>query len=122
MSYFSCYNEKKQHLAQEQKYTISQMLQAGCSRKEICIATGKDKSVISRELKRNSSKHGYSPLQAQIYAQERKERFRVKRKFTEAVRTKVVRELTQEQWSPEQIVGRARQEGIPMVSHERIYQ
>jgi IS30 family transposase len=32
------------------------------------------------------------------------------------------KELTEEQWSPEQIVGRARREGIPMVSHERIYQ
>jgi IS30 family transposase len=97
------------------------VLQAGCSRKEICIATGKDKSVISRELKRNSSKQGYSPQQAQMYAQERKERFRMKRKFTETDRTKVVRELTEEQ-SPEQIVGRVRRDGILMVSHERIYQ
>ncbi|MDR1349012.1 MAG: helix-turn-helix domain-containing protein [Prevotellaceae bacterium] len=47
---------KKQHLTQEQRYTIVRMLQAGCSRKEICIVIGKDKSVISRELKRNSSK------------------------------------------------------------------
>ncbi|MDR1346878.1 MAG: hypothetical protein LBJ63_00370, partial [Prevotellaceae bacterium] len=74
---------------------MARMLQAGCIRKEICIATGKDKSVIIRELKRNSSRQGYSPIQAQIYAQERKERFRLKRKFTEAVRTKVVKELTQ---------------------------
>ncbi|MDR1348041.1 MAG: hypothetical protein LBJ63_06380 [Prevotellaceae bacterium] len=44
------------------------MLQAGYSRKEICIATGKDKSLINRELKRNSSKQGYSPQQAQMYA------------------------------------------------------
>ncbi|MDR1349013.1 MAG: IS30 family transposase [Prevotellaceae bacterium] len=57
-----------------------------------------------------------------MYTQECKERFRLKRKLTEAVRTKIVRELTQEQWSPEQIVGRARRDGIPMVSHEQIYQ
>jgi IS30 family transposase len=57
-----------------------------------------------------------------MYAEERKERFRRKRTFTEVVRAKVIRKLTEEQWSPEQIVGRARREGLPMVSHERIYQ
>jgi IS30 family transposase len=59
---------------------------------------------------------------AQEYADERKERFRRKRKFTETIRQKVIRELTEEQWSPEQIVGRAARAGIAMVSHERIYQ
>ncbi|MDR3188234.1 MAG: helix-turn-helix domain-containing protein, partial [Prevotellaceae bacterium] len=45
---------KKTPLTQEQRYTISRMLQAGCTRKEICVALGKDKSVLCRELKRNS--------------------------------------------------------------------
>jgi IS30 family transposase len=34
----------------------------------------------------------------------------------------VVKELTEEQWSPEQIVGKARREDVPIVSRERIYQ
>jgi IS30 family transposase len=34
----------------------------------------------------------------------------------------VVKELVEEQWSPEQIVGKARRDGVPMVSHERVYQ
>jgi IS30 family transposase len=88
---------QKQHLTQEQRYPIFRMLQAECTRKEICTATGKDQSVISRELKRNDSKRVYSPLQAQVYADERKERFRRKRTFTEAIRAKVVRELTEKQ-------------------------
>jgi IS30 family transposase len=98
------------------------MLQAGCKRKEICIATGKDKSVISREINRNSSKRGYSAPLAQEYANERKERFKGPRTFTGSVRRKVEKELAEEQWSPEQIAGKARRDGIPMVSHERIYQ
>lgn len=114
-------NEKK-HLTQEQRHTIFRMLQAGCTRKEICIATGKDKSVISRELKRNNSGRGYSATLAQEYANERKERFRLKRKFTESIQKHVVKYLTDEQWSPEQIVGHARLKGIPMVAAERIYQ
>ena len=85
------------HLTQEQRYTIFRMLQAECTRKEICTAIGRDKSVLSRELKRNSGKRGYSPLKAQEYAEERKERFKVTRKFTPAVKQKIVRELTKEQ-------------------------
>ncbi|MDR3183934.1 MAG: IS30 family transposase [Prevotellaceae bacterium] len=114
--------KKKKHLTQEQRYTIARMLQAGCTKKEICIATGKDKSVISRETHRNSHKQGYTALSAQQYVNERKERFKQKRRFTELIKRHVVRCLREEQWSPEQIVGRARKEGIPMVSHERIYQ
>jgi IS30 family transposase len=98
------------------------MMQGGYARKDICIAIGKDKSVLSRELKRNSSKRGYSAILAQEYADERKERFRIKRKFTEAVRNHVVKYLTEEQWSPEQIVGDAKRRGLDMVSCERIYQ
>ncbi|GHT57468.1 IS30 family transposase [Bacteroidia bacterium] len=94
------------------------MLQAEKSRKEICIAIGKDKSVLSRELKRNSSKRGYSPHLAQEY----KERFKGNRKFNDLVKRKIIKELTEEQWSPEQIAGKSRLDGIPMVSHERIYQ
>jgi IS30 family transposase len=80
------------HLTQEQRYTIYRMLQAKCTRKEICIATGKDKSVFSRELNRNKSKRGYSPVLSQQYADERKERFKVKRKFTDSVKQKIIKE------------------------------
>jgi IS30 family transposase len=98
------------------------MLQTGYAKKDICIAIGKDKSVLSRELKRNRSKLGYSSALAHEYANERKERFRKRRKFTEKVKNHVVKHLTEEQWSPEQIVGDARKRGIEMVSCERIYQ
>ena len=110
------------HLTEGQRYAIERMLQGGCTKKAICTAIGKDKSVFSRELKRNSSKRGYSAKLANEYANERKERFRRHRKFTESVKRHVVSCLTEEQWSPEQIVGDAKRRGIAMVSHERIYQ
>ena len=109
-------------LTREQRYTIARMLQAGYAKKEICIAIGKDKSVLSRELKRNSSKRGYSSELADEYANERKERFRKRRKFTAEMKGYIIKCLTEEQWSPEQIVGDAMRHGIKMVSHERIYQ
>jgi IS30 family transposase len=110
------------HLTEEQRYTIARMLQAGYAKKDICIAIGKSKSVLSRELKRNSSKRGYSAALAQEYANERKERFRRKRKFTEPIKNHIDKYLSEEQWSPEQIVGDAKKRGIKIVSTERIYQ
>ena len=110
------------HLTSEQRYTIARMLQAGCAKKDICTAIGKDKSVLSRELKRNSSKRGYSAALAQEYANERKERFRRHRKFTKEVQTHVEKRMKEDQWSPEQIVGDAKKRGQDMVSTERIYQ
>ena len=110
------------HLTKEQRYTIARMLQGGYAKKDICVAIGKGKSVLSRELRRNSSKRGYSASLAHEYANERKERFRTDRKFTETVKRHVVKYLTEEQWSPEQIVGDAQRRGIEMVCVERIYQ
>jgi IS30 family transposase len=98
------------------------MLQADYAKKDICIAIGKDKSVLSRELKRNSSKRGYSASLAQEYANERKERFRRRRAFTEEIQARMEKYLKEEQWSPEQIAGDAKRRGIPTVSTERIYQ
>jgi IS30 family transposase len=73
-------------------------------------------------LKRNRIKRGYSAAPAQAYANERKERFKRKRKFTERMRKHIVARIEEEQWSAEQIVGEAKARGIPMVSTERIYQ
>ena len=105
------------HLTGEQRYEIARMLQAGCAKKVICIALWKDKSVLCRELKRNSSKRVYSAAWAQQYASERKECFRSHRKFTEDVKEHIVNCLTEEQWSVEQIVGDAKRRGIAIVSH-----
>ena len=114
--------KKKEHLTSGQRYEIHALLKAEHSQAEIARVVGKDKSVISREIRRNGGKRGYSAARAQKMAEERKERYGRARKFTEAVRKEVERWLRQEQYSPEQIVGLARREGRPMVSHERIYQ
>lgn len=42
------------HLTSEQRYTISAMLAQNHPQNQIALAIGKDKSVVSRELKRNS--------------------------------------------------------------------
>ena len=98
------------------------MLQAGHKQKEIAEIIGKDKSVVCRELKRNRGKHGYHPALAHQMAEERKERFGRPCKFSDDVRKRIVADLCNEQYSPEQIAGLAKREARPMVSHTRIYQ
>ncbi len=44
------------HLTDKQRYTISVMNERGYKQKEIAKAVRKDKSTISRELKRNCDK------------------------------------------------------------------
>lgn len=110
------------HLTSEQRYTIQANLELGINQKEIAKKLGKHPSVISREISRNGSKRGYSARQAQKYCDERKERFSESRKFTKSIEHDIVKYITKEQWSPEEIVGYFKKHGKPMVCVERIYQ
>lgn len=124
-THFCCMQklEKKSHLTPEQRYTIDAMLRMGKNQNDIAMLIDRHKSVISREIKRNSSKNGqYTAKYAQMVCDERKERFKRSRKFTKEVQDRIENYLTKEQWSPEQIIGTAKREGLSMVSHERIYQ
>lgn len=123
-TYFCCMPtlKKKSHLTPEQRYTIEMMLRIDKKQSEIAMVIDKDKSVISREIKRNSLKRGgYNAKFAQMVCDERKERFKRNRGFTPEIRKNVEDLLAKEQWSPKQIVGNARRLGLPMVSHETIY-
>lgn len=98
------------------------MYKQGYSQKKIAEAIEKDKSVVSRELKRNADERGrYSFRVAQELVGIRKERFRKTRRFDTSVRRKA-EELLSKDYSPEQVVGWCRLNGVRMVSTERIYQ
>ena len=56
---------KKSHLTIDQRYEIQHQKEAGKNQTEIAILIGKDKSVVSRELKRNMNSLGrYKAKQA----------------------------------------------------------
>ena len=110
------------HLTKEQRYVIQALHRRKESKIAIAAEIGVDKSTIYRELNRNSSKRSYQADKAQRYANERKERFSLNRVFTDSVQRIVVKYITEEQWSPEQVVGYCQKTGIKMVSTERIYQ
>ncbi len=95
----------------------------GVRQKEIAKELDVSPSTICRELKRNGDKRGiYNAQTAQKLSIERKERYTWNRRFTSSVEKRVRDYLENEQWSPEQIMGYCKVNGIAMVSTERIYQ
>lgn len=105
-----------------QRNQIEVLLQTKTSIKRVAQLLDTDKSTIYREINRNKKKRTYSACFAQQLCTERKERFGRPRKFTNQAKKFVIEKLTKEQWSPKQIVGFAKLNNIPMVSHECIYQ
>lgn len=107
----------------EQRYTIGVMLQQNFKQIDIAKAIGKDKSVVSREIKRNcDNRNGEyrSDLAQRKRDSRQKERIRY-RKLDETM-SEFINEKLAEKWSPEQISNRCKKDNIDMVSHERIYQ
>lgn len=104
------------------------MLRNGAKVKSIAIITGRDRSVISREIKRNRG--DYSPYNART-AQEatnRRAKKTNKRKLDkDNPLYQFVIDRLKEGWSPEQIAGRLKHHPLPKlhgstISHEQIYE
>jgi len=111
------------HLTTQQRYTIEVMLSQGYPQKEIAESIGKHRSVIYREIKRNCDKRSgeYRHELAQRKYCERQESKPKFIRFTEGVKDNVDHYL-KEDYSPEQVVGVLKKEGLPTVSVERVYQ
>ena len=109
-------------LTSEQRSQIFAYLQDGIARKIICERIGISQSTLCRELKRNSGKHGkYTWHSAHQKAMERRERSCSNRRIPPWILNRAIRLLCDEDWSPRQISGYLRRNGI-RISHERIYQ
>ncbi len=92
------------------------------SQTAIAAAIGKHKSVVCRELKRNCDlRNGaYKHELAQKKYKERLVTKPKKTKLTPEVKSFISEKLSLK-YSPEQIAGFAKKEGIECVSYERIY-
>jgi IS30 family transposase len=114
---------KKSHLTLNQRYQIQAYKESGKTQTEIAGLILKDKSVVSRELRRNKNEKGhYKAAYASGLSEIRKERLKRPRKLSAEMEREIKKALTEDQWSPEQIKGRFDKEHRQMVSHERIYQ
>lgn len=109
-----------QQLTQRQRYQIWTGVKQGLKQREIAEEIGRDRSSISREIRRNRTEEGYNPVRAEALAQKRR-REKGRQRIRDEVWTEVDERL-RANWSPEQISGRRRVEGQYPVSHEWIYQ
>jgi transposase, IS30 family len=109
-------------LTYEQRYQIEALNKEGLSQRSIALNLGVHHSTISRELQRNSLDKGeYNASSAAISTRLRYQYKSKNRKMTKA-HIKYIRKYLQEGWSPEQISGRMKVDGLSSLSHETIYQ
>ena len=109
------------HLTQDERYQIAILNKAGHNQSDIARVMNRQKSTISREMKRNRGERGYRPKQAHEFSQARMRACENGPRVSAATWAFVEAKLA-ELWSPEQISGYLETNDQPGVSHETIYQ
>ena len=109
-------------LTREQRYAIYLGLQEGKSKAAIAQQINCNSSTVYREIKRNTNPYGhYIWKEAHELAMVRRERSVANHKIPEHILKQALKLLVDEDWSPRQISGYLKKEGV-YISHERIYQ
>lgn len=114
------------HLTQNQRIELSLMLRLGHSKRAIAAVLGVSPSTVCREVRRNTEPtRRYHARIARLRTYDRRVQVnQAKRKLltgSELV-SYIVRQLSSEQWSPEQIAGRLRHTGAKLrVCAQTIY-
>lgn len=112
---------KYSQLTREQRYQIYALLKKDVTMTRMAEIIGVHKSTISREIKHNTGSRGYRPFQAQRLCDQRKQG-KYKGLFSASDWHLIEHLLVEQQWSPEQISLRLKEDDILNISHERIYQ
>lgn len=110
-----------QHLSLAERYYIEIERKMEVSINQIAKALGRSQSTISREILRNMGKRGYRHKQADRLAGDRHINKLKAVKVTNEIRY-LIATCLQNDWSPEQIAGRLRDEELISLHHETIYQ
>ena len=116
--------QKYKQFSYEERIMLCYLLKQGKSKTAIARELQRDRITIYREMHRNASPGEYSLYNADP-AQKRKDaRSKNSRKKTAITgrMEEYIKNKLSKKWSPEQIANRAKLKGIPMVSHETIYQ
>jgi len=98
------------HLTCDQRDRIAQLRFQGASQQEIAQAIGRCPATISRELHRNSTRGAYHAAAAQQMAERRRAERPLVRKMDRPEINERVRAGLAQEWSPEQIAGRAKEQ------------
>ncbi len=109
------------YLTQGERERLWADQEAGISLRASARRLGRSHTSLGRELKRNAAAAGYVPHRAQRQAAARIRAANARRsRKAPAVRRYVHDKLTSD-WSPEQIAGRLKREGLGTLSPETIY-
>lgn len=105
-----------------ERYQIAALRQQGLTGSAIAFTLGRDPSTIYREVARNATPYdgAYRPNMAVEMTNGRRRRSRRNTRYG-PTDFAPIEALLKQKWSPEQIVGRHRREGLPVMSHETIY-
>ncbi len=108
-------------LTSGERYELSALRKQGLKQAQIARALGRDRSTISREVRRNAKKDGaYRPALADDFARWRRSRSRRNQRFAPAD-WELVETWIKEDFSPEQVSGWLRRYRLLSISHETIY-
>jgi transposase, IS30 family len=112
-------------LSFQERQTIARLIKARWSRADIAEVLGRNRSTISREIKRNMGWSGYRPQQAHRMAKQRREGCRRTKKMSDPVLCAYVQQGLENYWSPDQIAGvskeRFRRQPAQQISRQTIY-
>jgi IS30 family transposase len=112
---------KYRQITSGERYAIGALRRRGLSARAIATELGRAHTTISRELRRNLSSQGrYTPFKANQKCRGRRTRSRRNARITPETWAIAERYLRLD-WSPEQVSGFLRVEGICSISHESIY-
>jgi IS30 family transposase len=109
------------HFTIKERESIFKFIALGYTQTKMSNQLSKNKSSISREIKRNSINGEYSPHQAQTLYQHRKSRCGANKKLKDSILLPIIQEELEKGWSPEQISGRAMVQGLFSLSFKTIY-
>lgn len=109
------------HLSLEDRHYIELSMKNEMTLTQIAYDLGFSQSTISREVRRNRGQRGYRYQQAHCMAQERHTIKNKSIKLTDEI-TSIIDDYIRSDWSPEQIAGRLKMDGIIDLHHETIYQ
>lgn len=113
---------KYKQMGEQERYDMCSMRMSLWKMSEIAAALGRHRSTLYRELKRNrcESTRKYAASIAQMHTRARRRRSRRNMHFGKEAFAPI-EVMVRGDWSPEQIVGRRKLEGKPLMSHETIY-
>src|SRR3990172_4738940 len=98
------------HLTLEERDRLAHLRHQGANQKEIASAIGRCPSTISRELRRNCAGGEYYAAQAQRESGRRRRERSLARKMDDPAINHSVRAGLAQEWAPEQITGRMKQQ------------